>query len=62
MAKKIIQVESKVITLGEESNDMYMSLSMVFLTSAINLNNIRFTEEFINGVVNNSDKYVFVSL
>mgnify|MGYP001589251079 FL=1 len=62
MAKKIIQVESKVISLGEESNDMYVSLSMVFLTSAVNLNNIRFTEEFINGVVDNSDKYVGTAL
>jgi len=56
--QEIIQVESKVIALGEESNDMYMSLSMVFLTSAVNLNNIKFTEDFINGVANNSDKYI----
>lgn len=59
---KTIQVESKVIAIAEESNDMYMSLSMVFLTSAVNLNNIQFTEDFINGIATNSDKYVGIPL
>ena len=59
---KIFQQESKVIALGEENNDMYMSLDMIFLTSEVNLNNIEYSEEFIYGVETDKAKYIGLPL
>lgn len=64
MSKKSqkIQVDARVIALGEESNDMYMSLDMVFLTSEVNLNNVQFEEDFIYGIEQEKEKYLGLPL
>jgi len=55
---KVFQQESKVIALGEENNDMYISLDMVFLTSEVDLNHVLYSEDFIYGVETEKDKYI----
>lgn len=60
-----ILLQAKVIAIGEEvepSNDIYISLKMVFLTSDLNLNNIQFTKDWINGIVEQKDKYIGLPL
>lgn len=57
---KVFQQESKVIALGEESNDMYISLDMIFLTSEVNLNSIQYSEDFIYGI--EAEKYKYIGL
>lgn len=57
---KII-LHPKVFELGE-SNDIYMTLKMVILTSNANLNGARFTEGFIDGICNNQDKFRGIGL
>jgi hypothetical protein len=59
---KIFQQESRVIALGEESNDMYISLDMIFLTSEVNLNNIEYSEDFIYGIESEKEKYIGLPL
>jgi hypothetical protein len=59
---KIFQQESRVIALGEESNDMYISLDMIFLTSEVNLNNIQYSEDFIYGIESEKEKYIGLPL
>lgn len=59
---KNFQFVAKAISLGEESNDIYMSIQMVFLTSETNLNYVKFTPEFINQVVAQKEKYIGIPL
>ncbi len=52
---------AKVIAMGEEVepvNDLYLSLKMIFLTSAENLNHIEFQTDFIEGVVEDQEKLI----
>jgi hypothetical protein len=47
--------------MGEEVepvNDLYLSLKMVFLTSAENLNHVEFQTDFIEGVIEDQAKFV----
>lgn len=56
-----ILCEARVIAMGEEVepvNDLYLSMKMVFLTSAENLNHVEFQTDFIEGVVEDQAKLV----
>jgi len=57
-----IQFTSKVISLGSEENSLYMELSMVFLDDIQNLNDIKFTKNFLTDVEMNKDKYIGLPL
>lgn len=57
-----IQFTSKVISLGSEENNLYMELSMVFLDNIENLNNVRFTDDFLADVETNKSKYIGLPL
>lgn len=41
-----------------ETNNMYMTLSMVICTTNTNLNGTRFTENFIDGIIENQSKFI----
>lgn len=54
-----VSVNSKIIELNEqESNDIYMTMHLKILNNEANLNNALFTSEFIDGVIENKQKYV----
>lgn len=56
-----ILCEARVVAMGEEVepvNDLYLSMKMVFLTSAENLNHVAFQSDFIEGVVEDQAKLV----
>lgn len=56
MAKEIL-VGQVVEINSDESNDIFMSLHIRLLTNRKNLNNARFTDNFINSVIENRDFY-----
>lgn len=54
-----VSVNSKVMELNEqESNDIYMTMHLRILSTEVNLNNAIFTSDFIDGVVDNKQKYI----
>jgi cell division protein FtsB len=57
-----LQVKTKVTEIHQESNDIYMTLTMCILTNQVNLNNARFTDDFIDGVIANKESYVGIPL
>ena len=58
-----ISLNSKVVELNEQkSNDIYMTLKLCVLTSETNLNKAKFTESFIEEVVENKDFYTGIPL
>jgi hypothetical protein len=59
--KEKIMVKPKILEL-QQSNDIYMTITMCILTNQVNLNNARFTDDFINGVVENKEKYIGIPL
>lgn len=61
--KETLSLNSKITEINEtQSNDIYMKLSMCILTNNINLNNCRFTDSFIQNVVDNSSQFVGIPL
>lgn len=61
--KETLQINSKILELNEDSsNDIYMSLNMCILTNSVNLNNLLFTEDYINGIVENKDAFIGIPL
>jgi hypothetical protein len=56
MAKEILLGQVVEIN-SDESNDIFMSLHIRLLTNKKNLNNARFTDGFINSVIENRDFY-----
>jgi hypothetical protein len=57
-----IKFESKIISIGSETNDLYMELDMIFLDDLQNLNNVRFTKEFLADIETNKNKYIGLPL
>lgn len=61
--KERLSINSKIIELNEiENNDIYMTLKMCVLTNQTNLNMARFTDEFINEIVENKEDYIGIPL
>lgn len=54
----------RIIEIAEESqgNDIYMTLKLVLLTSEVNLNKIQYSEDFINEIAENKEKYISIPL
>lgn len=50
-------VTPKIIELNN-TNDIYMTMNIAILSEDVNLNNAQFTSDFIEGVVENKEKYV----
>jgi predicted nuclease with TOPRIM domain len=60
--KETLSLKTKIIELQEDTNDIYMMLNMCILTNQTNLNSLKFTDEFINGVIENKSTYVGIPL
>lgn len=60
--EKVISLKSKNLELNSTSNDVYMELSMCILTDQPNLNNLKFNESYIKGVVANKDRFIGIPL
>jgi uncharacterized coiled-coil protein SlyX len=61
MKKEILSVKPRIIELSE-TNDIYMSLTMCILTNQTNLNKLRFTDDYIDGIVNNKETFIGIPL
>jgi hypothetical protein len=59
---KKIAVNPVIVELNETSNSIFMQLDMCILTNEANLNKAQFTDDFIDGVVENKDKYIGMPL
>jgi hypothetical protein len=57
-----ISLKSKILELNNESSDIYMTLNVCILSNQTNLNNVRFTDDFIKGVVINKSEYIGIPL
>jgi hypothetical protein len=56
-----IKLTPKILDL-QQSNDIYMSMKMIILSNQINYNNAQFTDDFIQGVINEKNKYISIPL
>ncbi|TVY09962.1 hypothetical protein [Paenibacillus cremeus] len=61
MNKEILSVKPKILHL-QEANDIYMELTMCVLTNETNLNKLKFTDDYISGIVDNKDRYIGIPL
>lgn len=62
-AKEILKIKPSIVELcEEESNNIYMLLTMCILTNKVNYNNLEFTNDFIEGVVKNKEHYIGIPL
>jgi hypothetical protein len=55
--KNIVLNSSKTILCNEASNEIFMELDILLMRATPNLNNYHFTEDFIDEIVNNHEKY-----
>ena len=65
MDKQIITLSASNVSISENSsgsNKHYMSLKMRMMSTRVNLNNMRVTEQFIDDIVANSNEYVGMPL
>jgi len=58
----IISLTPKIFELNTESSSIFMTLKMIILTNNVNLNGAEFTEDFIDGIVNNQQNYIGIAL
>jgi hypothetical protein len=56
-----IKLTPKILDL-QQSNDIYMSMKMIILSNQVNYNNAQFTDDFIQGVINDKNKYISIPL
>lgn len=61
MSDKII-LNPYIYELNSESSNIFMTLKTVFCTTNCNLNGAIFTEDFIDGIVENQEKYIGIAL
>lgn len=61
MKNERVSIKNKTFELNE-SNDIYMTLNFPILSNDVNYNNLQFTDDFINGIVANKDKYIGIPL
>ena len=52
-----VSVTPKILELND-SNDIYMTMDIVILSNDVNYNKAQFTDDFIEGVVDNKEKYI----
>lgn len=48
----------KIIELNTESNDIFMTMDICILSNDVNYNNAKFTDDFIEGVIENKNTYI----
>lgn len=54
--KDRVSVKPKILSLND-TNDIYMLMNIAILSNEVNYNNLRFTDDFIEGVIENKDSY-----
>lgn len=59
--KDTLSVKPKIIQLNE-ANDIYMELTMCILTNQVNLNDLKFTDNYINGIIENKERFIGIPL
>jgi len=57
MKKKSIKIKSKILEI-HDTNSIYMTMKTAMVSNDINYNKAQFLDEFVDGVVENSDKYI----
>ncbi|WP_431785795.1 coiled-coil domain-containing protein [Paenibacillus lactis] len=57
-----VSLKSRALELNSQSNDVYMELTMCILTDKPNLNNLKFNENYIKGIVANKEKFIGIPL
>ena len=57
-----LTLASKILELNENSNDIYMTVKLCILSNQVNYNNALFTDDFIQGVIDNKSKYIGIPL
>lgn len=57
-----VSLKSRALELNSQSNDVYMELTMCILTDQPNLNNLKFNENYIKGIVANKEKFIGIPL
>lgn len=60
MSEKV-QLKTKILELSE-TNNIYMTSKLCILADDVNANGAHFTEDYIDGIVANKDKYVGIPL
>lgn len=48
----------KILELNTESNDIFMTMDICILSNDVNYNSAKFTDDFIEGVIDNKDTYI----
>jgi hypothetical protein len=62
LLKDIVKLTPTIYELESSSNNIFMTLKMVILTTNTNLNGTRFKEDFIDGIVENQNNYLGIAL
>jgi hypothetical protein len=57
-----ITITPKIIELNQNSNDIYMTVKLCILSNQVNYNNAKFTDDFIQGVIDNKSTYIGIPL
>jgi predicted nucleic acid-binding Zn-ribbon protein len=52
-----LSIKPKILELNN-SNDIYMTLNICILSNDVNYNNAQFTDDFIDGVIENKETYI----
>lgn len=56
-----LKLTPKILEIAN-SNDIYMTIELVILTNQVNYNGALFTDNFIDGVINNKERYIGIPL
>lgn len=52
-----VSIKPKIMEL-QSTNEIYMTMNIAILSNDVNYNSARFTDDFINGVVENKERYI----
>lgn len=56
---KTLQVKGKILEI-HDTNNIYMTMKTAMVSNDVNYNNAQFTDDFIDGVIENADKYLAI--
>jgi hypothetical protein len=57
-----LTITPKILELNQNSNDIYMTVKLCILSNQVNYNNAKFTDDFIQGVIDNKSTYIGIPL
>lgn len=64
MEKKIVEKVKDIVFIGEtiEKNEVFLEIKMCMFDNKVNLNNVCYTKEFLQEIVDNQEKYICLPL